>query len=139
MKYFSPQNAKPGSNEFHNFTRDKFTPEAKRSISFRATASLFATARKFYDSLKNITSEQLSVFIDSQQYLSQRQEHDLMALTALYASKLDTQLVRDIIAQDDATTEPEKALLLAAVELYVVSAASSYAALDNPRWVEEKL
>ena len=137
MKYYSPQNAKPSSNEFHNFTRNQLSDEAKQSFSYRATASLFATARKFYDSLKNMTSERLSVFVDSKQYLSQRQEHDLMALTALYTAQLDTQLVRDIIAQDDVTTESEKALLMAAVELYSVSAASSIAALGNPRWVEE--
>lgn len=138
MKYFSPQNAKPSSNEFHSFTRNKLSAEAKQSLSYRATASLFTTARKFYDSLKNMTSEQLSVFVDSEKYLSQRQEHDLMALTALYTAQLDTQLVRDIITQDALTTEVEKELLLAAVELYVVSAASSYSALGNPRWVEEK-
>lgn len=137
MKYYSPQNAKPGPNEFHSFTRGKFSQVAEKSLSYRATASLFATAKKFYDSLQNVTSQQLSIFVNTQKYLSQRQEHDLMALTALYTAQLDTQLVRAIIEQDGATTEKEKAMLLAAVELYQASTTASYSALGNPRWVEE--
>ena len=84
-----------------------------------------------------MTSERLSVFVDSSTYLSQRQEHDLIALTALYTTQLDTQLVREIVGQDQATDEREKALLLAAIELYSASTASTYAALGNPRWVED--
>ena len=137
MKYYSPQNAQPGLNEFHQFTRGKLSDAATRGLSYRATASLFTTARKLYDTLKNATSEQLSVFANSKKYLSQRQEHDLMALTAQYTAQLDLQLVRDIIEQDTATSDAEKALLLAAVELYKASATASYSALGSPRWVED--
>ena len=136
MKYYSPQNAQPRSHEFHQFTRGKLSEEATKGLSYRATASLFTTAAKLYGTLRNLTSEQLSVFARSKQYLSQQQEHDLMALTAQFTAQLDLQLVREIIAQDEATNEAEKALLLAAVELYKASATSSSSALGNPRWIE---
>ena len=136
MKYYSPQNAQPKSSDFSNFTKGKLSEAATRSLSYRVTASLFATAEKFYGTLKNSTSEQLSIFANSQQYLSQQQEHDLMALTAQYTAQLDLQLARDVVAQDEATNEAEKALLLAAIELYKVSATSSYSALGSPRWLE---
>ena len=84
-----------------------------------------------------MTGERLSIFADSDTYLSQRQEHDLVALTAYYTTQLDMQLVRELIAQDSATNEAEKALLLAAVELYQTAATSTCAALGNPRWIED--
>ena len=137
MKYYNPKNLKPGSDEFYRFTKDKLSAAARQSLSYKATVSLFGTVRRLYDTLNDMTSEQLSVFVDSKSYLSQRQEHDLIALTALYAAQLDTQLVREIIGQDQATNESEKALLLAAIELYSAATASTYAAMGNPRWIED--
>ena len=136
MKYYNPKNIKPSPDEFHRFTKDKLSAAARQSISCKATANLFGTVQKLYDSLNHVTSERLSVFVNSQTYLSQQQEHDLIALTALYAAQQNTQLVREIIEQDSATTDSEKTLLLAAVELFVSAAASACAALGNPRWVE---
>lgn len=138
MKYYSPKNLKPGSNEFYRLTQNKLSEAAQQSLSYKATASLFRTAQKLYDTLNNVTSERLSVFVDSNTYLSQRQEHDLTALTALYATQLDTPFVRELVEQDQATNDEEKALLLAALELYIASTGSTFAALGNPRWVEDK-
>lgn len=137
MKYYNPKNLKPSSDEFYRFTEGKLSAAAQQSLSYKATDSLFRTARRLYDRLNDMTSERLSVFVDSKTYLSPRQEHDLIALTALYATQLDTQIVREIIGQDQATNESEKALLLAAIELYSAATASTYAALGNPRWIED--
>lgn len=139
MKYYNPKNIKPSPDEFRRFTKDKLSAAARQSISCKATANLFGTVQKLYDSLNHVTSERLSVFVDSQTYLSQQQEHDLIALTALYSAQQNTQLVREIIEQDLATTDSEKTLLLAAVELFVSTAASACAALGNPRWVEDSM
>lgn len=139
MKYYNPKNLKPSPDEFHRFTEEKLSEAARQSLSYKATANLFDTARKLYNRLNDATSERLSIFVDSGTYLSQRQEHDLIALTALYTTQLDTQLVREIIAQDQATEESEKALLLAAIELYSASTASTCAALGNPRWVDDNV
>ena len=136
MKYYNPKTIKPSPDEFHRFTKDKLSETARQSISCKATANLFGTVQKLYSSLDHLTSERLSVFVDSQTYLSQQQEHDLIALTAIYSAQQNTQLVREIIEQDSATTDSEKTLLLAAVELFVSTAASACAALGNPRWVE---
>lgn len=138
MKFYNPKTLKPGPDDFHRFTQGKLSESAQQSLSGKATASLFRTAQKFYSLLDSSTSERLSLFVDNQTYLSATQEHDLKALTALYAAHLDTQLVRDLIAQDPVTTDPEKQILLAAVELYQVSGASTCAALGNPRWVEDR-
>ena len=137
MKYYNLANLRPSSSEFHQFTKDKLSETARQSISYKATSNLFGTVRKLYEALKHVTSEQLSIFVNSQTYLSQRQEHDLVALTALYATQQNTQLVREIIEQDAATNESEKAVLLAAVELFVGATASACAALGNPRWIED--
>lgn len=137
MKYYNPKNLKPSSDEFYRFTKDKLSAAAQQSLSYKATASLFGTARRLYDTLNSTTSERLAIFVDSNTYLSQRQEHDLIALTVLYTAQLDMQLVREIIEQDQATNESEKAILLAAIELYRASTESAYAALGNPRWVED--
>lgn len=139
MKYYNPKNIKPGPDEFHRFTKDKLSEAARKSISCKATANLFGNVQKLYSTLNHVTSEQLSVFVDSQTYLSQQQEHDLIALTALYSAQQNTQLVREIIEQDLETIDSEKALLLAAVELFVGATASACAALGNPRWVEDSL
>lgn len=137
MKYYNPRHLKPGSDEFYRFTKGKLSEAAQQSLSYKATASLFGTAQRLYNMLNDMTSERLAVFVDSNTYLSQRQEHDLIALTTLYAAQLDTQFVREIIGQDQLTNESEKALLLAAIELYSASTASTYAAMGNPRWVED--
>lgn len=137
MKYYNPKNLKPGPNEFYQFTQNKVSEAARQSLSYKATGSLFATAHRLYDMLNSMTSPQLSVFVDSQTYLSQRQEHDLVALTTLYAMQLDLTLVREIVEQDQVTTDNEKALLLAAINLYIASTDSACAALGNPRWVED--
>lgn len=139
MKHYNPKILKPNSDGFYRLTADKMSTAAQQSLSYKAVSSLFATARRLYDALNDMTGERLSIFVDSNTYLSQRQEHDLVALTAYYTTQLDMQLVRELIAQDLATNEEEKALLLAAVELYHTSATSTYAALGNPRWVEEDM
>ena len=139
MKYYNPKNIKPSPDEFQRFTKDKLSEAARQSISCKATVNLFGTVQKLYNTLNHATSERLSVFVDSETYLSQQQEHDLISLTALYCAQQNTQLVREIIEQDSATTDNEKAVLLAAVELFVSAAASACAALGNPRWVEDGL
>jgi hypothetical protein len=137
MKSCNPKTLKPGPDDFSRFTQGKLSEAGQQSMSGKATASLFHTAQKFYSLLDDITSERLSLFVDNQTYLSTTQEHDLKALTALYVAHLDTQLIREIIAQDPLTTDTEKQVLLAAVELYQVSGMSTCAALGNPRWVED--
>jgi len=84
VKYYNPKTLKPSSDEFYRFTKNKLSEAARQSLSYKATASLFGTARKLYDRLNDVTSERLPVFVDNSTYLSQRQEHDLTALTALY-------------------------------------------------------
>lgn len=137
MKSYNPKTLKPGPDDFYRFTKDKLSEASQQSMSVKAIASLFHSAQRFYSLLDSITSERLSLFVDNQVYLSATQEHDLKALTALYAVHLDTQLVREIIAQDQLTADAEKQVLLAAVELYQVLGESTCAALGNPRWVED--
>jgi hypothetical protein len=137
MKSYNPKTLKPGPDDFYRFTQGQLSEAGQQSLSGKATASLFHTAQKFYSLLDGVTSERLSLFVDNQTYLSATQEHDLKALTAIYIAHLDTQLIREIIAQDPLTTDTEKQVLLAAVELYQVSGTSTSAALGNPRWVDD--
>jgi hypothetical protein len=137
LKSCNPKTLKPNSDDFHRFTEGKLSEAAQQSISGKATAGLFRSAQKLYSLLDSLTCERLSLFVDNQTYLSPTQEHDLIALTALYAGQMDMQLVREIIDQDLLTTDAEKQVLRAAVDHYQISAASTCAVLGNPHWIED--
>lgn len=137
MKYYNPNTLQPRSNEFYNFVKDKLSPECPQSPAYKATSSLFSTAERLYRTLNDHTSERLSQFVESNTYLTQRQEHDLAALTARYVSQLDTSLAHGIVKEDLTISDTERDVLLAAIELFRNSISSTCAALGNPRWVED--
>lgn len=89
-----------------------------------------------YKHLDSLTSESLTLFDDAD-YLTETQEHDLVALTAVYVGNLRTQTIHDAVEQDTVLTDSEKVVLRAALENFRASAASATAALGNPRWVEK--
>ncbi|MEM7772293.1 MAG: hypothetical protein AAF327_17490 [Cyanobacteria bacterium P01_A01_bin.37] len=136
MKTYKPKQLKPSPEEFHRFIQGKISDEGKTSVAWKVVSSLFQTAQRFYSTLDSQTSERLSSFVDSKTYLTPLQEHDLVALTALYAAQLDMQTARDIVKQDTIITSEESQVLLSAIDLYRSSVTATCAALDNPRWVD---
>ena len=136
MKLYQPRNLKPSPEDFYRFTNGKVSDDSKQSVSWKVVLSLFQTAQRLYRTLESMTSERLSVFVDCQTYLTPLQEHDLVALTALYVAQLDMATARDLVNGDKAIADTEREVLLAAIDLFQSAIASTCAALNNPRWVE---
>ena len=136
MKTQQPNQLKPRTNEFFKWTDKKISLDGQKSIAWQSVLSLFQTSEKFYKMIDSFTSERLSIFVDNKTYLTPRQEHDAVALTAHFAANLDMQLVRNIVGQDQTITDDERQVLLSTVDLFHSSVAATIAAMGSPRWVD---
>lgn len=136
MKTQKPKQLKPDPGDFLKLTDGKISDEGKNSAAWKVVYSLFQTAQKLYSTLDFMTSERLSVFVESETYLTPRQEYDLVALTAHYVANLDTNTAADVVRDDAALTDGDRQLLLSAIELFKSSTTATYMALGNPRWVD---
>jgi hypothetical protein len=137
MKRYILPSMMPNSNQFHSFIKEKTSSCNTQSAAYKVVHRLFANAEKMYRTLNFFTAENLSVFSESQKCLSPTQEHDLVALTALYVSDLLDSEIYQIIEQDSAVSDEEKAILKAAVGLFKDTAQAVHNALGNPRWIDE--
>jgi len=59
-----------------------------------------------------------------------------MALTAHYASAINTQWTQQIVDQDSTLTESDRIALKLALELYKTTTEATRAALGSPTWLE---
>jgi hypothetical protein len=137
MKYFQPKSMKPHTNQFYAAVKDKISTEGQKSLAYKAVHGLFVQAQSLYQKLDFVTSENISHFKTSGKYLTQRQEHDAVALTAMYVSDLRTNLVHDLVKEDTTITESERQILEMALEIYKATSEANYSALGNPRWIDD--
>jgi hypothetical protein len=136
MKQYNPLQVNPNTHQFYELVKDKLNNSAFDSAAYRATLSLFETAEKIYRSLNHLTSEQLSVFVDTGKYLTPTQEHDLMVITATAVTQIDTSIAIALIKIDTSLLPEERTCLLSAVECFTSTSQITAAALGNPRWIE---
>lgn len=137
MKHYNPKAMKPDSAQFSSFVKDQISDEGKQSLAFKLVRDLYQVAQGMYRSLDGMTSESLAIFNDTDEYLTATQEHDLMAMTAIYVGNLRTQSIHEAVEQDEKITDAERAVLKSALENFRSSAESVYATLGNPRWLEK--
>lgn len=136
MKYFNPKGMKPNTNQFHEVVKGRISDTGQQSIAYRAVASLFEQAQSIYRTLGFVTEHNLAHFKDGK-YLTQLQERDSVALTAMYVGNLKTQFFQDVVKRDTTISDQERLVLEMALEVYRTSSESNYATLGNPRWIEE--
>jgi hypothetical protein len=137
MKQYAPRRIHPNVNMLDKFMKDKsFSQSAYSSMAYKAVYQLFETAQSFYGTLESATSSNMSVFVESQQYLTALQEHDLVALTAQYVTQLNNVGIQYIVANDPTVTDDERTILKSAIEIFRNSADTTVAALGHPRWVD---
>jgi hypothetical protein len=128
---------KSGTNQFFEAVKDKISDEGKQSLAYKAVYGLFEQAQSFYRKLDFTTSENISHFKTSGKYLSQRQEHDAVALTALYIRDLRTSLIDELVKEDTVINESERQILEVALEFYKTTCEANYSILGNPKWIDE--
>lgn len=136
MKTYNPRSLKPNPDDLFKFAGDKISETGKQSAAWKVTLSLFQTTQRFYRALGDMTSERLSTFVENQTYLNALQEHDLVAITAIYVTQLDVNVAREIVTTDQTIADTEREILLAAIDLFQSATTSTHAALGNPKWIE---
>lgn len=137
MKHYNPKRMKPNLDQFLNAVKDKISESGQRSLAYKAVKALFEQAETLYKTLDFMTSENAAQFTSTGKYLTQRQESDAVALTAMYVGLLKNQLLYELIQQDSALNEQERQVLGMVVEIYKAACEANYATLGNPRWVDE--
>jgi hypothetical protein len=137
MKQYAPHRIHPNVHTLDKFMKDNsLSQSAYSSMAYKAVYQLFETAQNFYGTLESMTSSNMSVFIENQQYLTALQEHDLVALTAQYISQLNNSGIQHIVANDPSITDDERTILKSALKLFSSNADTTIAALGHPRWIE---
>jgi hypothetical protein len=136
MKHYKVRSVQPTLNQLHPCLKGKLSNAGEQSPAYYAVYSLFESAEALYRTLDSHTSNSLAIFRDAGRYLTLQQEHDLMALTALYAAAINTQWLQRIVDQDSALTESDRAVLKSALELYKTTTEATCAALGVPTWLE---
>lgn len=136
MKHYTVTAILPTSSQLHTFVNGRLSEAGKVSPAFYALCHLFASAQVLYSTLNFFTSENLTPFVKAKRYLSQQQEHDLMALTALYATALNTVWITRLVEQDTSLSEGDRLIINAALDLYKTTTAATSAALGHPVWLE---
>ena len=128
---------KPDLAQFSRAIEGKISESGQKSIAYKAVLDLFQTAGGFYKTLDNMTSDNLAHFKSSGKYLTERQERDALALTAMYAGNLRTQFIHELVKGDSALTDTERQALEMALELYKATCEANYGSLGNPRWIDD--
>jgi hypothetical protein len=137
MKYFNPKTMKPHTNQFYEAVKGKVSEYGQGSVAYKAVRNLFEQAQALYRMLDSVTASNIARFVDSGKYLTQRQEADAIALTALYAMNLKTQFVHELVKQDEKLTDQERQVLEMVLDLYKATCEANYGALGNPRWIDD--
>lgn len=127
MKYFQPKNMKPHTNQFYAAVKDKISAEGQKSLAYRAVYDLFQQAQSLYGNLDAVTSSK---------HLSQRQEHDAVALTAMHVRDIRTQFIHDLVTEDQTINDSERQVLQMTLEIYKTVCEANHSTLGNPRWVD---
>ncbi|MBW4458943.1 MAG: hypothetical protein KME47_01680 [Nodosilinea sp. WJT8-NPBG4] len=109
---------KPDLTQFSRAVAGKISESGQKSTAYKAVLDLFQTAGSFYRTLDSMTSDNLSHFKSSNKYLTERQEKDALALTAMYAGNLRTQFLHDLVKEGSALTDTERQVLEMSLELY---------------------
>ncbi|MBD1918756.1 MULTISPECIES: hypothetical protein [Cyanophyceae] len=135
MKYFNPKTMKPNANQFYEAVKDKISVEGQKGVAYQAVRSLFMQAESLYRTLDFVTNEQ--IFTKSGKYLTHRQENDAIALTAMYAGELRTELIDKLIKEDDSISDSDHLILQMTLEIYKTTCEANYGALGNPRWIDD--
>ncbi|MGP1384021.1 MAG: hypothetical protein ACTS2F_10715 [Thainema sp.] len=137
MKYFNPKVMKPNVSQFHEAVRDKISESGQQSIAYKAVLNLFEQAQSLYRSLDGVTSPNIAHLKDANKYLTQRQETDAIALTALYVRSLGTIFAHNAVKQDTTLSDQDRLVLEMAISLYRSTCDANYSTLGNPRWIDE--
>lgn len=137
MAHFNPKTMKPDPNQFLSFVKGKLSESAQQSVAYRVVYNLFDQAHALYRNLDFVTSENISHLKAAGKTLTQRQKADAIALTALQVSSLRTSAIHQLVQEDSALSEPDRMVLEMALDLYKSTCEANYAALGNPRWIDE--
>ncbi|MCY7276631.1 MAG: hypothetical protein LH702_23575 [Phormidesmis sp. CAN_BIN44] len=136
MKRYQLKRINPCTSQFYESVKDHLSEEGQRSAAYQAVLHLFRMSETIYRTLDSHTSETLSIFTDSNKYLTAAQEHDLVSLTSLYISSIDCQGIHSIVDADQTITEDDRTTLKTVLKLYETIAETSSASLGRPRWIE---
>lgn len=128
---------KPDLIQFSRAIEGRISESGQKSVAYKAVLDLFQTAEGLYKTLDNMTSDNLSLFKSSGKYLTERQEKDAIALTAMYVGTLQTQFIYELVKGDSALTDTERQALEMALELYKATCEANYGILGNPRWIDD--
>ncbi len=135
MKYFNPKTMRPDANQFNEAVKDKISSEGQKGVAYQAVRSLFVQAEALYRTLDFVTNEQ--IFTKAGKYLTHRQENDAIALTAMYAGNLRTELIDRLVKEDASISDSERLILQMTLEIYKTTCDANYGALGNPRWIDD--
>lgn len=135
MKSYSPKSMMPNRDQFYGLVKGKLSEDCQHSVAWKSVDHLFGTAQGLYRTLDVLTSEELSAFVESGQYLSYSQEHDLVLLIATCIANLEIHSVIDIIDQDSAITDQDREVFKMAVEMFRETATATLRALGQIRWM----
>ncbi|MBD2106285.1 hypothetical protein [Nodosilinea sp. FACHB-13] len=135
MKYFNPKTMRPNTSQFHEAVKEKISLEGQKGVAYQAVRSLFLQAESLYRTLDFVTNEQL--FTKAGKYLTHRQENDAIALTAMYAGELRTELSDRLVKEDASISDSERLILQMTLEIYKTTCEANYGALGNPRWIDD--
>ncbi len=138
MRYYTPGQMKPDTQQFFQFMQDKISDIGRQSAAYKAVYHLFSSAQRLYKTLDEFTSENLSTFKSARTYLTQIQEQSLVALTAHHVVNLLTPEIRAIVKEDAGLSAADRMILQSALDLYQSSAIATCAALGTPKWVDQK-
>ncbi|MBW4462474.1 MAG: hypothetical protein KME47_19870 [Nodosilinea sp. WJT8-NPBG4] len=128
---------KPDPNQFHEAVRNKISETGQKSVAYGAVRNLFEQANSLYKKLDFLTASNIAHFKDTGKYLTERQEKDAIALTALYARDLKTQFIHELVQQDTTISDQERLVLEMALDIYKATCEANYSALGNPRWIDD--
>lgn len=128
---------KPDPNQFLGLVKGKLSEAAQQSVAYRVVYNLFDQARALYRNLDFVTSENISHLKAAGKTLTQRQKADAIALTSLQVGSLRTSAIHQLVQQDTTLSDSDRLVLEMALELYKSTCEANYAALGNPRWIDE--
>lgn len=137
MKYFNPKTMRPHTNQFFEAVKDKISAEGKQSVAYQAVYNLFVQSQSLYKTLDFVTDKQIAHFKDTGKYLTHRQENDAIALTAMYAMNLRTEVIDRLVKEDTSISDSERLILQMTLEIYKTTCEANYGALGNPRWIDD--
>jgi hypothetical protein len=135
MKSYAPQSMMPNRDQFHTLTRGKLSEGCQNSVAWKAVYHLFGVPQNLYKTLDFLASERSSVFVDSGQYLSHSQEHDLVLLMATSVANTEIHNILEIIDQDITISAQDREILKMTVETFRATATATLRALGQILWI----